>query len=262
MQILLFFVLSLLRSLCVLRLSLRFTVWTDKGGREERQEWPAWSVLDGCNCRAKTCRDQVHLCNNWVDNSREKEKKNQNSVVRRRAHPPPCPPDRKEKFTLNAWLGSLISNFIHIKLDCFFFMSKQQVRVKVMTAAGSAARLRARLGLTDSLSSSEDQQSASGRCRTPSAADTASKTGDDYYDSITASHHHHPINRAKSRTLAGSPYSPLDSLERSLPSVGINYHYRSSSKRSSSYASSAGSSTTPGNSLPYHPWNWAWWFYF
>lgn len=123
----------------------------------------------------------------------------------------------------------------------------------MLTSTGNSARLRARLGLSDSLSSTEDQVPPA----TNINKSERSSTTDDLYDSIStpASHHLHQRTMIKgnsNRNLAGSPYSPLDSLERSLPSVGINYHYRSS-KRSSSYASSAGSSTTPSNSLPYHP---------
>ena len=176
--------------------------------------------------------------------------------------------------------------------------------------AATTARLKARLGLTDSLSSSEDgHQGPDSNVKSAAGlviqadSDVGRKGIDDYYDSINHHRQHHPQNRrlnltpffrlrphlnflsatdsllkrSKSRSTNGSssvsgPYSPLDSLERSLPSVGITYHYRPRSvsstgssqaptptgggmalKRSSYYATTSGSSadnsTTPSNSL-------------
>jgi hypothetical protein len=110
------------------------------------------------------------------------------------------------------------------------------------------------LALTDSLSSSEEQQPHLQQQLQPDN----NKVGD-YYDSINAN--------SKNR---GSPLlyqqvqqqqqSPVDSLERSLPSVAYHFHRRvvvnqqqQRDNRSYNSQSSAGSSTTPSNSLSYHP---------
>ena len=116
-----------------------------------------------------------------------------------------------------------------------------QVRVTVVTAA--AQRVRTRLALTDSLSSSDTEHHPP----------LTEKAEDLYFDSINA-------NSSRQKNSRNSPYqqpqSPMDSLERSLPEVGINYHYRrvggQRDIRSYNSQSSAGSSTTPSNSLSYH----------
>ena len=90
--------------------------------------------------------------------------------------------------------------------------------------------------------------------------DQLTSWGLDYYDSINANSKNRgsPMYQVQQQ----QPHSPVDSLERSLPSVAYHYHRRvvvnqqqqQRDNRSYNSQSSAGSSTTPSNSLSYHPW--------
>ncbi|KAI9554776.1 hypothetical protein GHT06_020053 [Daphnia sinensis] len=120
---------------------------------------------------------------------------------------------------------------------------------KVRLPVGSSHKLRTRLALTDSLSSSEDQQQQQQQHHSDH------HKVDDYYDSINANNK----NRGSPMYQVQQHHSPVDSLERSLPSVGIPYNYQrrvavtqQRDNRSYNSQSSAGSSTTPSNSLSFH----------
>jgi hypothetical protein len=108
--------------------------------------------------------------------------------------------------------------------------------------------------LTDSLSSSEDQQHLHLQHQ---QLQPDNHKVDDYYDSINANSKNRgsPLYQVQQQ----QPHSPVDSLERSLPSVAYHYHRRvvvnqqqQRDNRSYNSQSSAGSSTTPSNSLSYH----------
>ncbi|XP_057380498.1 uncharacterized protein LOC130702900 [Daphnia carinata] len=122
------------------------------------------------------------------------------------------------------------------------------VTTKVRLPVGSSHKLRTRLALTDSLSSSEDQQQQQQQ-------HSDHHKVEDYYDSINANNK----NRGSPMYQVQQHHSPVDSLERSLPSVGIPYNYQrrvavtqQRDNRSYNSQSSAGSSTTPSNSLSFH----------
>ena len=115
---------------------------------------------------------------------------------------------------------------------------------------------RTRLKLTESLSSSEDNNMIHDSLSSNEGAQISFK-GDDYYDSINENRRASALIKSGISSGSGSSTyaSPIDSLERSLPSVGINYHYRRSRDISSSHdnrSSYSSGSTTPSNSLSFH----------